>query len=126
MRYAMLSGVLAARAWESGRPESYDGLWKARLGGYMKSGLVNRYLYERLGQRGYEFLLSRAARHPDVRGWMHGFYGPSPWKTVLYPFVVRGLRRDVSRHGAAVPREVPESCDCTWCRCCREAAEAGT
>src|SRR3989475_10210579 len=52
MRYAMLSGTLAARSLVSGRLEDYDRLWEKRLGGLLRTGVVNRYMSGKLGARG--------------------------------------------------------------------------
>jgi len=114
MRYAMLSGHLAARALFTG--QDYDRLWQQRLGGLLRAALVNRYVYRRLGDRGYVRLLrsiDQALRfRQDGRGWLHGYTVPRLWKRLCFPFVQRALpshrpSRDVSVKG----------CDCTWCRC---------
>jgi flavin-dependent dehydrogenase len=114
MRYAMLSGHLAARALLTG--QDYDHLWQQRLGGLLRAALVNRYVYRRLGDGGYGRLLrsiDQALRvRQDSRGWLHGYTSPRLWKNLCFPFVQRALP---SRRP---PRVVPvEGCDCTWCRC---------
>ncbi|NOX91556.1 MAG: hypothetical protein GXP18_03640 [Gammaproteobacteria bacterium] len=81
MRYAMLSGYLAARALLTG--QDYDRLWRQRLGGLLCAALVNRYVYHRLEYRGYGRLLrsiDQALRsgRTDVAGCMvtrHLIYG---------------------------------------------------
>ena len=56
MKYAFLSGYLAAKSIIE--EKDYDKLWKECFLAQMKSSLVSRFLFERLGNKGYEkFLL---------------------------------------------------------------------
>jgi flavin-dependent dehydrogenase len=119
MRYAMLSGHLAARSLLEGKPENYDRLWKHRLGGLMRTSIVNRYLFEKLGDEGYKRFLQKASRNRDVRIWLSAFYAVRWWKSLLFPFAERAVRS--SRKEAACPME---GCDCTWCRCQHETKTA--
>lgn len=112
LRYALLSGHLAARAILAGRPDTYDRLWRRRLGGQIRAAMVNRFIFERLGDRGYRWFLAIAARRRDVRTWLSRRYAPSLPKSCLFP-VARAAVRSRVRH-----RECVEAgCDCTWCRC---------
>lgn len=121
MRYAMVSGHLAAQALVSGRPEAYDSLWAARFGGLLHTGAVNRYLYEKLGDRGYLAFLRRVDRAPDARAWLRKRYGASVVKRGLAPFVNRIT--EARRNTSALC--VMEGCDCTWCRCQHAAGAHG-
>jgi flavin-dependent dehydrogenase len=118
LRYAMLSGHLAARALLDGRPADYDGLLSDRLGGLMKASVVNRYLYDKLGNRGYVRLASKIDRKADVRDWLRRYYGPGWVRSLLYPLARRRVAHDSLVGGC------DESCDCTWCRCRGHAAPA--
>ncbi len=89
MRYALLSGSLAARALVSGRVEDYDRLWKRRLGGILRAGVVNRLLYATLAERGYAGLLWLLDRTPDPRAWLRRLYRPSLVTSLLYPLARR-------------------------------------
>ncbi|MHB8525301.1 MAG: NAD(P)/FAD-dependent oxidoreductase [Candidatus Acidiferrales bacterium] len=112
MRYAMLSGHLAARALLEGRAEEYDQLWKEQFGGTLRAGIVNRYTFEKLGNFGYAKLLRLLDRGGNVRNWLHTHYGMTFWKRLTYPIahhVVRSNRKEAAC--------VMEGCDCTWCRC---------
>ncbi len=124
MRYALLSGHLAARALLSGRPGDYDCLWRERLGRQLQAGLVNRWFYQRLGERGYNALLSgidRALREkPDGRNWLHGYTAPRFWKSLCFPLIWRRYRARLKSAGRA-PDRSPADCVCTWCRCRRKA-----
>jgi flavin-dependent dehydrogenase len=118
IRYAMLSGHLAARAWLDGGPEDYDRLWRRRLGGLLKTAVVNRYFYEKLGQRGYASLMRKIGASPDVRQWLREYYSSRATKSLFYPFA----RRRMARQPALVSGRI-DGCDCTWCGCDRRAAK---
>jgi flavin-dependent dehydrogenase len=112
MRYALLSGHLAARAIISQNVGSYEHLWRERLGGYLQTSMVNRYLYEKLGNSGYRWLLRSMGRAKDPRDWLRKYYAPAPWKAALLP-----LARHSARSTRRATEFVHEDCDCTWCRC---------
>ncbi|MFZ5862323.1 MAG: NAD(P)/FAD-dependent oxidoreductase [Nitrospirota bacterium] len=113
MRYAMPSGYLAAQSVLHGA--DYDRLWREDLLPRLRAALVNRLLVDRLGHIAYRYLLWRARRAEDVRGFAKRLYGPSFWKRLLLPFASRHYHSRVKdeRCGHA------ENCDCVWCRCQR-------
>ncbi len=112
LRYAMVSGHLAATAILAGDPARYDGLWRDRFEGLMRAAAVNRFLYAWAGPRVLSWALRRVAAAGDPRAWLHRLYAPAGWKTALHPLVRRRLP-SARRH-----RECLEpGCDCTWCRC---------
>lgn len=112
MRYALLSGHLAARAWLKGKPQRYEDLWRPRLQGLLRTGLANRYLYEQLGNGGYVRLLRRAERTRDARDFLRRWYGPGLFRRALYPLMRRRFagKRDLLQ-------ECRDGCHCTFCRC---------
>ncbi len=112
LRYAMLSGSLAARALLSDGREDYDHLWESRFGGLLRAGVVNRFLYGKLGDVGYTGLAWLLGRTADPRSWLGRLYRPSALKTLLYPIARRSVRSSQHQRECAV-----EECDCTWCRC---------
>jgi flavin-dependent dehydrogenase len=112
MRYSMLSGHFAAQAFLANRVTEYDKLVRHRFGGLLKMAIVNRYLYERLGDRGYSRLLRQIDRAADTREWLRRFYG-SGWRQ--YVFYRLALKQRARRR--ALIKDCPESCDCTWCQC---------
>lgn len=127
MRYAMISGHLAGRCLVEGDPGAYDRRWKQRLGGLMRAAVVNRYVYERLGDGGYTKFLRRLEGADDPREWLRRRYAPTLFRRLAFPFAERvflaGRRRAAVAAEAACPEE---GCDCTWCRCQREpAADVG-
>ncbi|APG27182.1 hypothetical protein A7E78_04635 [Syntrophotalea acetylenivorans] len=112
MRYALLSGHFAALALLEGSPEEYDSLWRKRLGNLMKLAIVNRAIYERLGDSGYARLVGSIGRADDARDWMKKYYGHGRLKRLLYPLV----RRQFSSRADPLDGCI-EGCDCTLCRC---------
>ena len=113
MRSALVSGHLAALAWVEGLPDRYDAMWRDRLGLTLRLGMVNRYLYERLGDRGYERLLRRIDRARDARDFLRRWYTTGPFRQWLFPLA----RRRLAVHRKALLAACPAGCDCTWCRC---------
>lgn len=112
MRYALLSGHLAACAWLAGRPETYDRLWKERFGGLLKLAVVNRYSYERFGNRGYARSLRTLCAAPDARDWLRRYYGSGRLRRLIYPLAHRRLANKPE-----LVNGCGEDCDCTWCHC---------
>ncbi|MFQ6046300.1 MAG: NAD(P)/FAD-dependent oxidoreductase [Gemmatimonadales bacterium] len=117
IRYAVLSGHLAGRAFLEGGPKRYRALLDERFDSLLKAAVVNRYFYEKLGNRGYVKLLRRVERAADVGDWLRAFYGSGHTKSLLYPVAHRKLSRKPD-----LIRECAEGCDCTWCRCGDRAA----
>jgi flavin-dependent dehydrogenase len=87
IRYALLSGHLAARALLSGA--DYDRLWKRRFGGLQRASVVNRYFFARMGHPGYRWLMRALRRAPDPRDWLRRFYAPSLCKSLWAPIAAR-------------------------------------
>ena len=112
MRYAMVSGHLAAKALLESRPEYYDRLWRKRFGDLFKLAIINRITFERMGDPGRARLLHMLGKAPDARDWMHRYYGSGRLKKLLYPLA----RRRVAGRPELVTA-CREGCDCTFCRC---------
>jgi flavin-dependent dehydrogenase len=81
MRYAIVSGVLAARAL-LGSAE-YGAACKREVGAAIAASLVNRAIFARLGNRGYVWLLRALTLAEDARGFLRWLYGPSRLRRVL-------------------------------------------
>jgi len=116
IRWALLSGAAAGRALADRQPAAYEAFWKHRLRDYHKTAACNRWLYARLGDRGYRELLKHYPADGDIRERMHHAYAPRLWKRLWYNLFL-------SRHQAAV-LNIHDGCDCTWCRCQRHTASA--
>lgn len=119
MRYAMVSGHLAGIAIQSGDLASYERACEERLVPQLRASAVNRYLYIHAGARGRTSLLERLCGAPDPRAWLGRYYRPRWWTPLLYPLARRAARRRQSRDA----RACKETCDCTYCRCVREASD---
>jgi flavin-dependent dehydrogenase len=120
MRYAMISGHLAGVAMASGDTARYELTCRRRLVPMLRAGTVNRYLYGHIGVWGHRALLTRIARARDPRGWLRRYYNPRWWAPPLWPLARADAAR---RQQRALTEQCREGCDCTWCRCTREAAE---
>jgi len=112
LRYAMLSGHLAARAWLSGNPERYDLLCQQRFYRQLKLATVNRFFYAGFGDRGYARLLRTLQAASSPRDWLQRFYTSGRARLLAYPLAQRKLRNK-----AELVAGFKEGCDCTWCRC---------
>jgi flavin-dependent dehydrogenase len=102
LRFAMVSGCLAARALLGGWPSEYDRLWKRRFRGLMRSAFVNRLICEIAGERSYGLLLRSLSASRDARERLRRFYAPSLWKTTMFTLGARCRRlRSRARFGAS-------------------------
>lgn len=108
LRYALLSGHFAANAWLAGSNALYERLWRKRIRRYVCASLLNRRLYQLLGDRGRGFFLRRVVVHTDPRHLLMRIYRPSRCKVMLGTLL--GKRRLTQRIAMA-------ECSCTWCRC---------
>ena len=103
MRYALVSGHMAARAVLARAPHEYDHSISRRFAGFLRTAIVNRFFYERMGDGGYARLLRHIARATDAREWLRRFYAPRLWKTLLFP-VARRAFESGRRHAEAGTR----------------------
>lgn len=86
IRYALTSGCLAARSIIEDR--SYEQLLaESGLLNQWKASAVNRFLYERLGNRGYRLLLREWARQKNIIEYMRNLYAYPIWKRLLCLFI---------------------------------------
>ncbi len=92
IRYALTSGVLAARSILEER--DFDELWKCELGAKQETSLVNRFLYESGGNFGLSMFVRRAARAKDFHHYLSGWHARPWWKVLLSPMVRRFWRHD--------------------------------
>lgn len=116
IRWALISGAEAGRALAANDPARYERLWKQRLRAYHQTAATNRWLYDRLGDRGYAAILRRFPPGQDVRSWMKKAYAPSLWKRAWYYAVASRRYEPLLR--------MHEDCDCTWCSCERHKRTA--
>lgn len=117
MRYAILSGVMSAKALLSGDP--YDPAWRGAMQPMIETSMVNRAIYGSLGNRGYRWLLRSQSWTGDTRAFMRRLYGPGRLRKLLRPWADRQFRS--RRHDASCNHV---ECTCVWCRCGGDAGDA--
>lgn len=108
MRYAILSGYLAAKSFIYG--SDYDALWKREFKPMLETSLINRYILEKSGRAGYRYL-ARKLTGGDPRGFLLRHYNYSSLKHPLLLLArrkYRGRAKDKSRNH--------KDCTCVWCR----------
>jgi flavin-dependent dehydrogenase len=108
MRYAIRSGVLAARSLLDGG--DYTKRWKAELGPALKAGVANRWIFNVAGEPGMKFAISRLARR-DAGDLLRRAYALTPLKLLMLPIARRRYRAIL-----ADPSCSHENCDCVWCQ----------
>ena len=92
MRFAMQSGFLAAKALLEGR--SYRDMVAEEILPKLKAGLVNRFAYGKMGNRGYALALRQFAASPDLPRKLRETYATLTAKHHLfYPLAKRILER---------------------------------
>ncbi len=89
IRAALLSGAAAGAALAAGEPARYDRFWRRRLRPVQQTAVTNRWLFERLGDRGYAAVLGRYPPGRDVREWLHRAYRPRLGRRLWYALVAR-------------------------------------
>lgn len=104
MRYAILSGALAAEARLSGG--DFQARQRAAFAARQRASVVNRFLYEAGGNTGLA-LFMRLARGRDFRRFLGAWYAPSAWRLALAPLVT-ALWRNRGRCAHRL--------DAHWCR----------
>ena len=100
LKYALSSGHLAARSII--RKEDYDRLWKESFQRKMKSSLLSRYGFEKLGNKGYERSIDRLRiylKHNNSLDRFRSLYDFSLSKRLLYPLASFSLRHRLDRFG---------------------------
>jgi len=119
MRYALASGYLAGHAFVDADLSEYEATYRRRFRPQIQAAAVNRYFYQRAGATGYRTLVEHLCDAPDPRAWLRRYYNSRWWTPLMYPLARAHAARLQGRMGA---HECREACDCTYCRCVREAA----
>lgn len=117
MRWAMISGAQAGLAALFDDPQGYENQISSRLRRYQRASDVNRWIFDRLGNRGYRAALKRIKKDADVRSWMRRAYAPAWWKSILWHLLAHRKKKPLLR--------IHANCDCTWCHCERHLATRG-
>lgn len=82
MRYAFRSGYLAAKSIIENK--NYDDLWKECFLKNMKISKTNRFLFELIGNKGYDFLVKKAKNSEDIRNLLFKVYSFSLPKKLFF------------------------------------------
>jgi len=93
MRYAMLSGFLAARSIS--HKEDYNLLVKRNMLNILKTSLSNRFLFEMMGNQGYKHFLSLLQKEEDPGEKMRKYYNPSLLKKIIFPVAKLKFRKRI-------------------------------
>jgi flavin-dependent dehydrogenase len=113
LRYALRSGVLAARSLLDGI--SYEAAWRRELLPLLRAGISNRLVYNLVGERGRSWYLKHRVGRGDTGTRLGRLYRPSAATRLLFPLAARLYR---------VPLRDPScdhmDCSCVWCRCARQ------
>lgn len=113
MRYAIRSGLLAARSILENI--DYSELWQRELLPQLRASVVNRFLFNELGAYGQRMAIARLA-HGDPGLTLRRFYASSAMSRLLFP-----LAQVLYRRHLRDPSCDHVDCDCVWCRCQAEA-----
>ena len=108
MRYALRSGLLAARSILEGL--DYPSLWRRELLPLLRMGIVNRFIFNTVGEPGRRMAL-RHLTHGDTRVVLRRAYQPSVPRRLLFPIAhlrYRAPLRDKSCDHV--------DCRCVWCQ----------
>jgi len=107
MRYALRSGILAARSLIEGI--DYTAAWHRELLPLLRTGTSNRFIFNTIGERGWRWALRGLSRSAAAtKLWR--LYRPSVLTRLIYPFAAwryRARLQDPSCDHVA--------CDCVWC-----------
>lgn len=116
MRYALRSGLIAARSILEGT--GYTALWRHELLPLLRAGTVNRFIFNLVGERGRQLAIRRLSRG-DTAIALRSFYQPSILSRILFPLArirYRAPLRDRSCDHV--------DCQCVWCQCQTESRAA--
>jgi flavin-dependent dehydrogenase len=107
LRYALFSGVLAARAIV--HAEDYDALCREHLVPRLETALANRLLFSQLGNHGYAWVLHRLASL-DVIAKLREHHQPSRAKHLLFEIARRRIHPHLREQACR-----DQACACLWC-----------
>jgi len=91
IRYAVRSGHLAARCLIEG--QDYAQAAADMFAGSLRASVVNRFIWERLGNKGYTFFMKLGKRSKDPRRFLLDFFRYSALRRLAFPLALWDLRR---------------------------------
>lgn len=108
MRYALRSGILAARSLIEGA--DYTGLWRKEFLPLLRTGTSNRFIFNAIGERGWRWALRGLSRSdPATKLWR--LYRPLVLTRLAYPIAY--LRYRGPFHDPSCDHV---ECGCVWCQ----------
>jgi len=107
MRYALRSGILAARSLIE--EIDYAALWSRELLPLLRTGTTNRFIFNTIGERGRRWAL-RGLSRSDTSDKLQRLYSPSVLTKALYPLAYWRYRAPLSD-----PSCDHDDCGCVWC-----------
>lgn len=113
MRYALRSGLLAARSVLDGA--DYAELWRRQLLPTLQAGTVNRCIANLIGPWGRRYVVGRLCRD-DARLALQRVYRGSTLSRLVFP-----LARRANHRALRDPSCDHVGCSCVWCECAHEA-----
>jgi len=117
LKYAMYSGYLASLSIIEQR--SYEQLCETKLKPVMETSLVNRWLYYKIGNFGYESVLRKISASKDILPTLRKHHRYLTSKRVLFSVAKRWY------HTHLIDKQcMHEHCDCVWCRHCKTHHQA--
>jgi flavin-dependent dehydrogenase len=87
LRYAMLSGYLSAKCIDENL--DYKQIAESYFSNTIKASLVNRFLYEQLGNDKYDFMINRMSNVKDLVHFLETKYNFDFKRKILYPIAKR-------------------------------------
>ena len=113
IRHALTSGYLAAESIITGQP--YEKLVQEQILPFLETALANRWVYARLGIKGYRFILKYLGKR-DVIEVLRKHHQYTISKKISY-LVARYWYRS-----RLIDKQCLHlNCHCVWCRCGKEA-----
>ncbi len=107
MRYALRSGILAARSLIEGA--DYTAAWRREFLPLLRTGASNRFLFNAVGERGRRWAL-RGLSKSDPTTKLLRLYRPSILTRLVYPLAFWRYRKPLRD-----PSCDHAGCDCVWC-----------
>lgn len=107
MRYALRSGILAARSLIEGA--DYTRFWRRELWPLLRTGVANRFIFNTIGERGWAWAL-RGLSRSDSGEKLRRLYQPSLLSRLVYPLAAWRYRAPLSD-----PSCDHAHCACIWC-----------
>jgi len=112
MRNALASGVLAAQSVLNG--QDYSGSIERELRPLQRASVVNRLLWETLGDRGFAYFIRKFEPPYDARLRLGQATGVHPLKKLLFPLARWKLQQRSRYRDTACAHE---GCPCVACAC---------